>query len=111
MQHIKKVLLISMTLGVTALCSNAIADESVWDKNHPRRDQVNERLEHQNQRIHREVREGELTPQQAHQLRREDQRTRQEERDLARQNRGHITPEEQKALNQQENHISNQIGQ
>jgi hypothetical protein len=32
--------------------------ETRWERNHPRRDQVNDRLENQNQRINQEYREG-----------------------------------------------------
>ena len=60
--------------------------------------------------INRELKEGEITKQQAHQLHREDHAIRQEERDMAKINGGHITKGEQKVLNQQENAASRQIG-
>ena len=60
--------------------------------------------------INRELKEGEITKQQAHQLHREDHAIRQEERDMAKINAGHITKGEQKVLNQQENDVSHQIG-
>jgi hypothetical protein len=44
-------------------------------------------------------------------LHRDDRQIRQEERDMARQDGGHITRREDYALNQQENHVSRQIGQ
>ncbi|HEY6984147.1 hypothetical protein [Reyranella sp.] len=84
--------------------------ETQWEQNHPRRDQVNDRLENQHRRINHEYREGELTRGQARQLHREDRRVRHEERRLARWNGGHITRGEQHALNRQENGISRQIG-
>jgi hypothetical protein len=84
--------------------------ETQWERNHPRRDQVNDRLENQNRRINQEVREGEISRQRANQLHREDHAIRQEERTMSRMNNGHITPAEQKALNQQENAVSRQIG-
>jgi hypothetical protein len=52
---------------------------------------------------------GTLTKGQAAQLHHEDHQVRQEERAMPSQNGGHITKTEQKALNQQENGISNQI--
>jgi hypothetical protein len=88
----------------------AQAAETKWEKNHPRRDQVNDRLHNQNKRIHQEVKEGDLTKAQASQLHKEDHQIRQEERDMASQNGGHITKQEQKTLNQQENQVSKQIG-
>lgn len=93
-------------LGIAA---NAQAD-TTWQKNHPRREQVNGRLANQNARIHNEVKEGDLTKGQAAQLHHEDHQIRQEERDMASQNGGHITKQEQRTLNQQENGVSKQIG-
>lgn len=91
---------------------NAMAQDkdTKWEQNHPRRDQVNDRLHNQNKRINQEVKEGDLTKAQARKLHREDHKIRQEERDMASQNGGHITKLEQKVLNQQENGISGQIG-
>ena len=95
------------SLGATA--TSAFAGTS-WERHHPRRDQVNDRLEHQNARINRELREGELTRGQAHRLRMEDRTIRNEERAMARFNHGHITRGEQRLLNQQEDAVSRQIG-
>ena len=68
------------TVALTGLVSNALADDTQWQKDHPRREQVNNRLANQNQRIKQERKEGE------------------------------ITKAEQKSLNQQENQVSQQIG-
>jgi hypothetical protein len=72
--------------------------ETQWERNHPRRDQVNDRLANQNRRIDRELKEGEISKHQA------------QERDMARVNGGRISKGEQKVLNQQENEVSRQIG-
>ncbi len=80
--------------------------DTTWQKNHPRREQVNNRLENQNQRIKTEVKEGELTKSQAA----ADHQIRTEERLMASQNGSHITKQEQRTLNQQENAVSKQIG-
>jgi hypothetical protein len=95
---------------LSGLAGTAMSAETAWEKQHPRRDQVNDRLENQDKRIHKEVKEGELTKQQAATLHKDDHLIRQEERDMAKQNHGHITPLEQKTLNQQENAVSKQIG-
>jgi hypothetical protein len=84
--------------------------ETAWEASHPRRDQVNDRLENQSRRINREYREGEISRAQAHRLHREDRRIRQEERYMASMNGRHITRAEQRVLNQQENWVSRQIG-
>lgn len=81
-----------------------------WNKDHPRRREVNGRLNRQNKRINKEVKEGEISKGQAANLHKEDHQIRREERTMASQNGGHITKQEQKSLNQQENDVSNQIG-
>jgi len=98
------------TLALTGLATSAFADETQWQKDHPRRTEVNNRLANQNKRINQERKEGEITKAQAHKLHAEDHAIRQEERTMASTNGGHITKAEQKALNQQENQVSKQIG-
>jgi len=92
-----------------AKASTAKADSS-WALQHPRRDEVNDRLQNQDRRIHQEVKEGDLTTAQAAALHKDDQSIRQEERDMAHLDNGHITAVDQKALNQQENVVSKDIG-
>ena len=98
---------IALTIGVAG---TALADTE-WQKDHPRREQVNNRLANQNKRIHNQVKEGELTKGQAAALHQDDHQIRQEERAMASQNGGHITKLEQKTLNQQENRVSKNIGE
>src|SRR5215471_19780666 len=95
---------------LTGVAANALADETQWQKDHPRRTEVNARLANQNKRINTERKEGEITKAQAHKMHAEDHAIRQEERTMASTNHGHITKAEQKALNQQENQVSKQIG-
>ena len=89
--------------------NSSFASEGPWAQRHPRRDQVNDRLANQNRRIHDKVEDGQMSRREAAKLHREDHQVRQEERDMASQNHGHITKSEQWVLNQQENHISRQI--
>jgi hypothetical protein len=98
------------TVALIGVASNALADETQWQKDHPRRTEVNNRLANQNQRIKQERKEGEITKAQAQKLHAEDHAIRQEERTMASTNGGHITKAEQKSLNQQENQGSKQIG-
>ena len=102
--------LIVSLLGASATSAMAADHDTAWQKKHPRREQVNERLANQNKRIKAEVKEGDLTKTQAAALHKEDRQIRQEERLMASQNGGHITKQEQKTLNQQENAVSKQIG-
>ena len=99
-----------LSISLAGIASSAMADTR-WEKNHPRRDQVNDRLANQNKRIRNEVAEGEMSKAKAARLHREDRQIRREERLMAGQNGGHITKQEQKTLNQQENAVSKQIGQ
>jgi hypothetical protein len=78
-----------------------------WDAMHPHRVEVNHRLANQQRRIHQQVREGKMSNAEAARLHRDDHQVRREERDMA----SHITRRENYALNQQENHVSRQIGQ
>jgi hypothetical protein len=95
-------------ISLAGLVGTASA-ETTWQKNHPRRTQVNHRLANQNKRIHQDVKDGTLSKSQAANLHHDDRQVRQEERDMASQNGGHITKPEQKVLNGQENKISEQI--
>jgi len=99
-------------VALIGIAGTALADnDTTWQKDHPRREQVNNRLANQNQRIKQERKEGEITKAQAQKLHAEDHAIRQEERTMASTNHGHITKAEQKSLNQQENQVSKQIGQ
>lgn len=84
--------------------------DTAWQTHHPRREQVNNRLARQNQRIHQQVREGELTRAQAARLHQADWRTRRAERRTARRNGGFITHRQQARLNRRETRISRRIG-
>ena len=110
LKSLRKILTVTaVTVSLAGMASTALA-ETQWQKDHPRRTEVNKRLANQNRRIKQERKEGEITKGQAQQLHKEDHQIRQEERDMASQNGGHITKSEQKVLNQQENQVSKQIG-
>ncbi|MBN3819162.1 hypothetical protein G3N57_22230 [Paraburkholderia sp. Se-20369] len=109
MRALTRTLAIAATL-MSVLTGTAFAD-TPWQKTHPRREEVNQRLANQNRRIHHEVKEGEMPHAQAARLHRDDRRIRQEERDMAAQNGGHLTRTEQHVLNQQENAVSHKISQ
>jgi hypothetical protein len=95
-----------LSFGVIA---SASAD-TMWQRHHPRREEVNNRLNNLNHRIGVERAEGEISAKQAHHLRAEDRTLRAQERFDAGFNDGHITRAEQRALNQDENGLSRQIG-
>ena len=88
----------------------APAKAGQWAKDHPRRAQVNKRLGNQHKRVNQKVANGTMSQADAATVKKEDHQIRQEERAMAAQNGGHITRQEQKTLNQQENAVSKQIG-
>lgn len=100
---------LAVVLAGAAFSSAALA-ETQWEKDHPRRDQVNDRLQNQDKRIHHEVKEGELSKGQAARLHRQDHAIRKEERRMAARHGGHITKAEQVKLDRQENRVSREIG-
>ena len=106
---LKRTAIAASVIAVFLVAGPALADTQ-WEKDHPRREQVNNRLANQNKRINNEVKQGELTKGQAAQLHKQDHQIRQEERAMASQNGGHITKLEQATLNQQENRVSKEIG-
>jgi hypothetical protein len=77
---------------------------------HPRVNQVNSRIDNQEKRINQERREGELTGHQARQDRRNLRAINQEKHDMRKEDNGHLTRADQRALNQQLNHNSRRIG-
>lgn len=103
----KKLAVTASLLGM--ILSTAMAQDK-WQKDHPRRSEVNHRLNNQDKRIHKEVKEGEMSKGEAARLHKNDHEIRKEERGMAAQNHGHITKQEQKKLNHQENRNSKKIG-
>jgi hypothetical protein len=106
----RSTLFLASGLLLAGMTINAIADEGQFNKIHPRRSEVNQRLENQDKRIHYEVKEGKMSKGEAAKLHREDRHIRKEERAMAAKNSGHITKKEQEKLNRQENEVSEQIG-
>jgi len=80
-----------------------------WQKHHPRRVEVNDRLHNQYQRIDAGIRDHQLTRAEAQQLRSEDRGTLEQERIDADGDHSHLTKAEQRQLNHEENGISGQI--
>lgn len=89
--------------------ANAMADDPTFDATHPRRAEVNGRLANQNARVNAKEASGQMTQAQGNKIKAQDHQIRGEERAMASQNGGHITKQEQRTLNQQENHTSNEI--
>jgi hypothetical protein len=99
-------------LAVLVTCGAATPSfaDNFWERTHPRREQVNDRIANQFHRIAQERREGEITRGQANALRQQDRRILAEERHDARWHDGHITRGEQGRLDHQLNTVSREIG-
>jgi hypothetical protein len=97
-----------VTLALLTIAAPSFADGN-WDANHPRREQVNDRLANQNRRIDNGVKSGKVSPQQAQQLHRQDHAIRTQERVDAASHGGHITKPEQRQINREQNQTSRQI--
>lgn len=106
----RKTLSLIGVVGMLAAVSTQSFAATEFQKEHPRRAEVNQRLDKQDKRIHQEVKEGKMSKPEAKKLHKEDHQIHKEERAMASQNGGHITKLEQKTLNQQENGVSKQIG-
>ena len=105
---------LSNTVGAIALLlalgmGAANASAQTFDQTHPRRAEVNTRLNTQNARIRQGVASGVLDRRQARQLHADDRAIRGEERAEASLNGGHITRGEQRQINRQENRNSRAI--
>jgi len=80
-------------------------------KNHPKVNQVNKRIDNQEKRITTEKKDGQITKAQATQDRKNLSTINQEKKDMRKMDNGHLTNQDQKALNQQLNKNSKKIGQ
>jgi hypothetical protein len=98
----KKIILASVVFLGSLITSNA-------GTLHPRRAEVNHRLQNQNKRIDRKVADGKMSAKEGAKLEKNDHQIRHEERDMASQNGGHLTKQERRTLNQQENQNSRKI--
>ena len=83
--------------------------ETWWERHHPRRDEINDRIAHQERRITQERREGEISRGQARAMREQLRGVRAEERADAALHHGHITRFEQAQLNRDLNATGREI--
>ncbi len=103
--------LLAAVAGLALTLAGATATSArTFDQTHPRRAEVNQRLETQNRRIDKAEASGRISPAKAHRLHRADHRIRMAERRDARHDGGHITRREQARLNHRETKVSHRIG-
>jgi hypothetical protein len=104
-----KLLFSAILVAFLGIANISMAQDGNFAKNHPRRAEVNQRLNNQDRRINRDVRNGDISRRQANRLHQRDHQIRREERRMAYRHDGHITRREQNRLNRQENHMSRRI--
>jgi hypothetical protein len=111
-----KNVLLALSLG-GLLAGSAVAQNSntsgagpgKYDPAHPRVNQVNQREQHQQNRIANGVKSGQLTPRETAKLEgRENRLVQNQKRDMAKDN-GHLTKANQAQLNREANRVSNGI--
>ncbi len=104
-----KLLLSAILVAFLGIANVSMAQDGSFAKNHPRRAEVNRRLNNQDRRINRDVRNGDISRHQANRLHQRDHQIRREERRMAYRHNGHISRHEQNRLNRQENYTSRRI--
>lgn len=98
-----------LAFAIGGVAAGGASAATPWQVHHPRRVEVNLRLDRQNERIRHDRLTGKINAYQAFRLHQADQRVREQERWFALHHGGHITRGEQMRLNQRENHISHRI--
>jgi hypothetical protein len=99
----------AMGLAMAAGVAGAASAETPWQHAHPRRVEVNHRLDHLNRSIRHERREGDLTAAQARRLHERAHLIRVQERHFARMHGGQLTRGEQARLNHEETGVRGHI--
>lgn len=109
----KKVVAWTLVVGMLATPLGAFAQQNPGNRtnipNHPRVNQVNQRVKNQHNRIEQGIKSGKINKQQAHQLHQERRAIKTEERAMRKADKGHLTKQDQKILNRQLNKRSTQI--
>lgn len=106
----RSAILFTSVLMLAGTAAGSFANEGKFDQTHPRRAEVNHRLNNQDKRIHNEVKEGDMSKGKAARMHKKDRHIRHEERAMASRDGGHISKQDQAKLNRQENSVSQQIG-
>lgn len=104
-----KLLFSAILVAFLGIANVSMAQDGSFSKNHPRRAEVNQRLNNQDRRINRKYKNGDITKHQAGRLHSRDHQMRKEERRMAYRHGGHLTKHEQNRLNRKENHMSRRI--
>jgi hypothetical protein len=103
-----KILLLAI-IACVGFSFGSFAQTGKFAAKHPRRAEVNHRLNHQDNRINHEVKDGQISRHKATELHQRDRNIRATERADASKNGGHISKAEKNRLNARENNVSKSI--
>ena len=105
-----KLLFSALFVAFLGFANISMAQDGSFAKNHPRRAEVNQRLNNQDHRINRKVKNGDISRREAHNLHRNVIiRSVMKKEEWHPRHGGHLTKHEQYRLNRQENHMSRRI--
>jgi len=97
----------ALTVGGLIAANSSFAED--WKADHPRRVEVNQRQRHEERRIGKGIKHGQIDAGEAAQLQAEQQKIHNEQMQDAAMHNGHITKKEKRQLNREENAESRQI--
>jgi hypothetical protein len=106
---LRTLLIAAFGLAAAAGGASVASAGTPWQNHHPRRVEVNHRLERLNHSIRVQRHDGHLTGLEARRLHERDHMIRVQERHFARHDGGHITRHEQRRLNREENGVRHHI--
>jgi len=107
--NLRNILIAAASVAVVAGGATAALADTPWQQHHPRREEVNGRLNHLNRSIHEERKEGDISGRRADRLHDRVHMIRMQERRFARHDGGHITRREQARLNHEEGGVRGHI--
>jgi hypothetical protein len=108
--HTRNLLIAAAGLAITLGGASVASAQDDYAANHPRRAEVQARVEHQHDRIDRRLADGEISGARAHRLHRADYRIARQEHRFAMHHHGRISRAEQARLNRQEARVGHRIG-
>jgi hypothetical protein len=106
---LRTLLIAAAGLSLAVGAAGAASAETPWQAHHPRRVEVNHRLNHINRQIRFERRSGDLTAAQARRMHERAFAMRMQERRFARHHDSHLTRHEQVRLNHEENGLHRHV--
>jgi hypothetical protein len=106
---LRNLLIAAVGLTMAAASAGAASAATPWQNHHPRRVEVNHRLNHINHVIRVDRRHGDLTALQVRRLHERDTLIRVRERHFARHDGGHLTRHEHRLLNHRETVLRHHI--